>query len=72
MLTPELLEVLLEQCPHTDDAVRHPFDLTQPLFIEAWVVENLRSNPSTVNGRIGIQWAHQDLDLGVYSLLLFR
>ena len=70
VLATELLEVLLEESAHGDDAVGHALDLTEPLLVEGRIVEDLRSDAGTVNGRVGVQWADQDLDLGVDALLL--
>ncbi len=71
VLTAKILEVLLEQSPHLDDPVRHALDLTEPLFVETWVIEYLRSDPGTVNRRVRVQRPHQYLDLRVHPLLLF-
>ena len=70
VLAAELLEVLLEESAHGDDAVGHALDLTEPLLVEGRIVQDLRSDAGTVNGRVGVQWADQDLDLGVDALLL--
>lgn len=70
VLAAQLLEVVLEQGAHLDDAVGHALDLTEPLLVEGRIVQDLRSDAGTVNGRVGVQWADQDLDLGVDALLL--
>ena len=66
----ELLEVLLKQRAHGDDAVRHALDLAQPLLFQRRVVQDLRRYPRAVDGRVRVQRPHEDLDLGVNSLLL--
>jgi hypothetical protein len=71
MLAAELLEVLFEQSAHGDNAVSHALDLTEPLLVQRCIVKNLRSNAGTVNWRVRVQWAHEDLDLRVDTLLLF-
>ena len=70
VLTAELLKVLLEESTHGDDAVGHALDLTKPLLVEGGVVQDLRGNAGTVNGRVGVQWADKDLDLRVDAFLL--
>ena len=70
VLAAELLEVLLEESAHGDDAVGHALDLTEPLLVEGRIVQDLRSDAGTVNGRVGVQRADKDLDLGVDALLL--
>ena len=52
------------------DTDRFIADLTEPLLVEGRIVEDPRSDAGTVNGRVGVQWADQDLDLGVDALLL--
>ena len=66
----KLLEVLLEESTHGDDAVSHALDLAQPLLVEFRVVQNGGSNTGTVDGRVGVKRADQDLDLRVDTLLL--
>jgi hypothetical protein len=70
VLAAELLEVLLEESTHGDDAVSHALDLTEPLLVESRIVQDFRSDAGTVNGRVGVQWTDKDLDLGVDTLLL--
>jgi hypothetical protein len=70
VLAAKLLKVLLEQSTHLDDAVSHLLDLQEPLLVQSGVVQDLGSNAGTVDGRVGVQRADQDLDLGVDSLLL--
>lgn len=52
MLAAKSFKILLKKSPHADNAVSHAFDLAQPLLVEAWVVQDLRSNPSSMDGRI--------------------
>lgn len=70
VLAAELLEVLLEEGTHGDDAVSHALDLTKPLLVQRSVVQNLRGNAGTVNWGVRVQWADEDLDLRVNALLL--
>lgn len=70
VLAAELLEVLLEQGAHGDDAVGHALDLAQPLLVEGRVVEDGRGDAGTVDGRVRVERAHEDLDLGVDTGLL--
>jgi hypothetical protein len=70
VLATELLEVLLEESTHGDDTVSHTLDLTQPLLVEFGVVQDGRSDTGTVDGRVGVKRADQDLDLRVDTLLL--
>lgn len=72
VLAAELLEVLLKQGTHGDDAVSHALDLTKPLLVERSVVQDLRGNTGTVNWGVRVQWANKDLDLRVNTLLLIR
>lgn len=71
VLAAELLEVVLEQGAHLDDAVGHALDLTQPLLVERRVVEDGAGNAGAVHGRVGVKRAHEDLHLGVDALGLF-
>ena len=71
MLAAKLLEVLLEESTHGNDAVGHALDLTKPLLVELGVIQDLRGNAGTVNRRVGVQWADENLDLRVDTLLLF-
>ena len=70
MLASELLEVLLEERAHLDDAVGHTLDLTKPLLVKSRVVQDGGCDAGTVNGRVGVKWAHKDLNLRVHALLL--
>jgi hypothetical protein len=72
VLAAELLEVLLEQSAHGDDAVGHALDLTEPLLVQRGVVENLGRDAGTVDRGVRVQRAHEDLDLRVDALLLVR
>lgn len=72
VLATELLEVLLEQSTHGDDAVSHLLDLGEPLLVKGRIVQNGGGNAGTVNGRVGVQRADKNLDLGVDTLLLVK
>ena len=69
-LAAELLQVLLEESTHGDDAISHTLNLTQPLLVQSRIVENLRSDAGTMNGRVGIKRSYENLDLRVDALLL--
>lgn len=70
VLAAEVLEVLLQQGSHLDDAVGHALDLAQPLLVQLRVAKDLAGDASAVDGRVGVERAHEDLDLRVDSLLL--
>ena len=70
VLATELLEVLLEEGTHGDDTVSHALDLAQPLLVEFRVVQDGGSDTGTVDRRVGVKRADQDLDLRVDTLLL--
>lgn len=72
VLASQSLEVLLQQRPHLDDAVCHALDLSQPLLVQGLILEDSRGNTSAVNGRVGVQRAHENLELAVDALLLLR
>ena len=72
VLAANLLEVLLEQCAHGNDAIGHSLNLSEPLFIQLGIIEDLGGNTGAVNGRVGVQRTDEDLNLRVYPLLLFR
>ena len=71
VLAAELLEVVLEQGAHLDDAVGHALDFAQPLLVEGGVVQDGAGDAGAVDGRVGVERAHEDLDLRVDSLGLF-
>lgn len=70
VLGAELLEVVLEESTHGDDAVSHLLDLTEPLLVESGAVEDLGGDASTVDGGVGVQRSDEDLELRVDTLLL--
>ena len=70
VLAAEPLKVLLEQGTHGDDAVGHLLDLTEPLLVQLRVVENLGGYASTMDRGVRVHGAHENLDLGVDTLLL--
>lgn len=72
VLGPQLLEVLLEQRAHRDDAVGHVLDLDQPLLVQRGRVEDLGRDARAVDGRVRVHGAHQNLDLRVDALGLGR
>ena len=72
MFAAESFKVFLQQRPHPNDAVCHFLDFSKPLLIQGRVVEDFRGNPSTVYGRVRIQWPDKDFDLRINSLFLFR
>jgi len=71
VLAAQLLQVVLEQGAHLDDAVSHALDLAQPLLVERGVVQDGAGDAGTVDGRVGVERADQDLDLRVNALGLF-
>jgi hypothetical protein len=70
VLGAELLEVVLEERAHLDDAVGHAFDLAEPLLVQLGVVEDLGGDAGAVHGGVGVERANYDLDLRVDALLL--
>ena len=70
MLTTQLLQILLQQCPHLYNPFRHRLHLSQPLLIKFWVLQNLRCNARAVDGGVGVEWADEDFDLRVYAFFL--
>ena len=70
VLASELLEVLLQQSSHLDDAVSHAFDFTQPLLVQLRVLKDLAGDAGSIDGGVGVQRSDENLDLGVYALLL--
>jgi hypothetical protein len=70
VLAAELLEVLLEQGAHGNDAVGHALDLTKPLLVQRRVVKDLGGNAGTVDWRVRVKRADKNLDLRVDTLLL--
>lgn len=71
MLGPQILEVLLQQRAHGDDAVCHALDLAQPLLVQLRVVQDLGRDARTVDGRVRVQRSDKNLDLRVHTLGLF-
>lgn len=72
MLASQILQVLLQQRSHLDDTVRHSFHLPEPLFIQLWSGQDLGSDTGTMDRRVRVKGPHEDLELGVDTLLLFR
>lgn len=70
VLGAELLEVLLEESAHGDDAVGHALELGEPLLAQLGVGENGGGDAGAVDGRVGVDGADDDLELGVDTLLL--
>lgn len=68
VLAAELLEVVLEEGAHGDDAVGHALDLAEPLLVEGRVAEDLGGDSGAVDGRVGDHGADDDLELGVDAL----
>lgn len=70
VLGAELLEVVLEEGAHGDDAVGHALELGEPLLAQLGVGEDGGGDASAVDGRVGVNGADNDLELGVDTLLL--
>lgn len=70
MLASQSLEILFQESTHLNDTVGHALDLAQPLLVKLGIVQNSRGNTSTVDGRVRVQSADEDLQLGVDTLLL--
>lgn len=54
MFATQSLEILFEQSAHAYNAFSHPLDLSQPLLVELWVVQNLRRDASAVDWRVRV------------------
>lgn len=70
VLGSQILEVLLQQGSHLDDAVGHALDFAQPLFVQRGVAQDLARDACAVDRWVGVERADQDLDLRIHSLLL--
>ena len=70
VLGAQIFEILLEQGTHLDDTIGHALDLAEPLLVELGVAQDLAGDARPVDGRVGVQWTDEDLDLGVDALLL--
>ena len=70
LLGAELLQVVLEEGAHGDDAVGHLLDLTKPLLVQLGAAEDGGGDAGTVDGRVGVQRTDEDLELRVDALLL--
>ncbi|OAQ97853.1 hypothetical protein LLEC1_00024 [Akanthomyces lecanii] len=55
---------------HGDDAVGHGLELGKPLLAQLGVGENGRGDAGAVDGRVRVDGANDDLELGVDALLL--
>ena len=71
VLAAQVLQVLPEQGAHLNDAVGHALDLSQPLLVELRVVHDGGGNTGTVNRRVRVEGADEDLNLRIHTLLLF-
>lgn len=69
VLAAELLEVLLQQGAHSDDAVRHALDLAEPLLVQCRVVQDGAGDTGTVDRWVGVERTDKNLDLRVDALL---
>lgn len=72
MLATQFLEVLREQRAHRDDPLCHSLHFTKPLVVQLRILEDLLCDTSAVDRRVRVQWAYEDLDLGVDPLFLLR
>ena len=54
VLAAQVLQVLLEQGTHLDDAVSHALHLAQPLLVQFRVVQDGRRNTGTVHRGVGV------------------
>jgi hypothetical protein len=68
----KFLKVLLKQCTHPDDAISHVLDLVKPLLAQGWIIENGGGDTRSMNRWIGVHGPYEDLELGLYLLLLLR
>jgi len=70
MLRTELLQVLLEQGAHLDDAIGHALNLNEPLLVQLGRIEDLGSDAGAVDRGVGVHGADQYLDLRVNTFAL--
>lgn len=63
-------EGVVELLAHADNAFSHALDLTLPLGVELRVAENSIGDACTVDGRVGVHGANDDLKLTVNAGLL--
>jgi hypothetical protein len=70
VLASQVLKILLQERSHLDDTVGHALDLTQPLLVQFRVAKDLACDACTIDGRVGVKWADEDLDLRVDAFLL--
>lgn len=66
----EGFEVFAEESAHLDDAVGHTLDFAEPLLVQGGIFEDGGCDASAVDGRVGVQGAHENLELRVNALLL--
>lgn len=70
MLRAKFLEIALERGTHRDNPFRHAFDFRKPLLAQIWIIEDLRSDTSSIDGWIGVEWSDEYFYLTVNSLFL--
>jgi hypothetical protein len=65
-------EGVVELLAHVDDTLSHALNLTLPLRVELRVAEDGIGDASTMDGRVGVHGADDDLKLAVDASLLLR
>ena len=62
----------VESITHADDPVGHELYLGLPLLVKAFVGQNGVGDTGAVEGRVGIHWSDDDLQLTLDTSFLFR
>lgn len=65
-------QVVIEPVTHADNAASHVLDFTLPLPVESLLVKDGGGDARAMDGRIGIHWSDNDLQLAVNTSLLLR
>ena len=62
----------VESITHADDSVGHELYLGLPLLVKVFVGQNGVGDTGAVEGRVGIHWSDDDLQLTLDTSFLFR
>jgi len=66
----EFDELVVESFSHGNDSVGHSLDLYQPFVVELRGTKDGADKSGTVDGRVGVEWSNDNLELRVDSCLL--
>jgi hypothetical protein len=70
-LRTEILQVIAKLAPHSDDAIGHVLDLLAPQRAQLRIVQDRGDHTSTVNRRIRVHRANENLQLALENLRTF-